>query len=77
MQNKIQLFDNTHIRSVWNEETEEWYLSLVDIIAVLTESANPTDYLKKLRKRDKILGDYIGINCPQVEMLTEILVISD
>lgn len=69
--NAIQLFENRKIRSVWNAETEEWYLSLVDIIEVLTDSANPTDYLKKLRKRDEILGDYIGINCPQVEMLTD------
>jgi hypothetical protein len=69
--NAIQLFENRKIRSVWNAETEEWYLSLVDIVEVLTDSANPTDYLKKLRKRDEILGEYIGTNCPQVEMLTD------
>lgn len=38
---------------------------------VLADSANPTDYLKKLRKRDALLGDYIGTNCPQVAMSTE------
>ncbi|MBN8650947.1 MAG: hypothetical protein J0L67_05950 [Cytophagales bacterium] len=69
--NTIQLFENRQIRSVWNTATEEWYLSLVDVIEVLTDSVNATDYLKKLRKRDEILGDYIGTNCPQVEMLTE------
>lgn len=70
-QNSIKLFEDKKVRSVWNEEEEEWYFSLVDIIEVLTDSANPTDYLKKLRKRDVLLGDYIGTNCPQVAMMTE------
>jgi len=69
--NEVKLFENKQIRSVWNAELEEWCLSLVDVIGVLTDSINPTDYLKKLRKRDEILGDYIGTNCPQIEMLTE------
>jgi hypothetical protein len=38
----------------------------------VTESSNPTDYLKKLRESDIILGEYIGTNCPQVTMLTEL-----
>jgi len=58
------------VRSVWDSETEEWYFSVVDVVEVLTDSANPTDYLKKLRKRDPELGTYIGTNCPQVAMLT-------
>lgn len=71
MKNKIQLFEQRQVRSVWNEETEEWYFSVVDVIEALTDSVNPTDYLKKLRKRDSLLGDYIGTNCPQVTMITE------
>ena len=71
MKNKIKLFDNRTIRSIWDEEREEWYFSVVDVIGVLTDSMNPTDYLKKLRKRDKLLGEYLGTNCPQVEMETE------
>lgn len=71
MKNKIQLFEQRQVRSVWNEETEEWYFSVVDVIEALTDSINPTDYLKKLRKRDSLLGDYIGTNCPQVTMITE------
>jgi prophage antirepressor-like protein len=67
----IKLFEDRKIRSIWNEEEEEWYFSIVDIIGVLTDSTNPTDYLKKLRKRDTLLGDYIGTNCPQVAMITE------
>lgn len=69
--NAIRLFQEKKIRSLWNEKTEEWYFSLVDVIKVLTDSANATDYLKKLRKRDVILGAYIGTNCPQVAMVTE------
>jgi prophage antirepressor-like protein len=70
-ENSIKLFENKKIRSVWNEDEEEWYFSVVDVIEALTDSANPTDYLKKLRKRDVLLGDYIGTNCPQVAMTTE------
>jgi hypothetical protein len=67
----IKLFEDKKIRSTWNEEEEEWYFSVVDVIEVLTDSTNPTDYLKKLRKRDTLLGNYIGTNCPQVAMSTE------
>ncbi len=68
---KVQLFESTHIRSHWDAELEEWFFSIVDVVAALTESVNPTDYLKKLRKRDEQLRDYIGTNCPQVAMPTE------
>ncbi|GBU23994.1 hypothetical protein R83H12_00614 [Fibrobacteria bacterium R8-3-H12] len=69
--NKIQLFENKRVRSVWDAEKEEWFFSVVDVVAVLTDSENPTDYLKKMRKRDNILGDYLGTNCPQIDMMTE------
>ena len=68
---KLALFEGRKIRRVWDEKQEKWYFSVVDVIFVLTESPNPTDYLKKLRKRDSELGKYIGTNCPQVEMLTD------
>lgn len=67
----LAIFEGQKIRRHWDEKTETWYFSVVDIIFALTESANPTDYLKKLRKRDAELGKYIGTNCPQVEMTTE------
>jgi prophage antirepressor-like protein len=70
-ENSIKLFEDKKIRSAWNEEEEEWFFSVVDVIEVLTDSANPTDYLKKIRKRDALLGEYIGTNCPQVAMPTE------
>ncbi|MBI2551685.1 hypothetical protein HYW17_00080 [Candidatus Uhrbacteria bacterium] len=68
---QIALFEGQKIRRHWDAQKEVWYFSVVDIIFALTESANPTDYLKKLRKRDPELAGYIGTNCPQVEMATE------
>jgi len=67
----LAIFENFKIRRYYDEKTETWYFSVVDIVQALTDSANPTDYLKKLRKRDIELGDYLGTNCPQVEMPTE------
>ena len=66
----IQLFEGKKVRIVWDAEQEKYYFSVVDIVQVLTDSTNPTDYLKKLRKRDTELGTFLGTNCPQVEMLT-------
>lgn len=67
----IQLFESTRVRSHWDAELEKWYFSVVDVVQVLTDSVNPTDYLKKLRKRDAELGSYLGTNCPQVAMPSE------
>ena len=67
----IKLFQDKKIRSSWNEEEEQWYFSVVDVVEALTDSPNPTDYLKKMRKRDKALTLYMGTKCPLVEMLTE------
>ena len=67
-QNRLVVFQGKEVRRSWHNE--EWYYSLVDIVAVLSESKNPTDYLKKIRKRDEELKTYIGTNCPQVEMQT-------
>jgi BRO family, N-terminal domain len=66
----LQLFEQKQVRSLWNEAEEKWYFSIVDVVDALTDSVNPTDYLKKIRKRDSELGSYIGTNCPQVTMLT-------
>jgi len=68
IQNKLAIFENKEIRKIWHNN--EWYFSIVDVIWALTDSINPTDYLKKIRKRDEELKTYIGTNCPQVEMLT-------
>lgn len=69
MNNQIKIYEDQKIRSAWDVEKEEWYFSVVDVVAILADTVNPTDYLKKMRKRDKLLADYIGTNCPQVEMI--------
>jgi hypothetical protein len=66
----LVLFESKQVRRFYDSEKEIWYFSVVDIVQALTDSINPTDYLKKLRKRDNELGIYLGTNCPQVEMLT-------
>lgn len=66
----IQLFEGKRVRIVWDAEQEKYYFSVVDIVQVLTDSTNPTDYLKKLRKRDQEVGLFLGTNCPQVMMTT-------
>jgi prophage antirepressor-like protein len=52
----IKLFEERRIRSVWDENAEEWYFAVVDVVAALTDSANPTDYIKKMRSRDPELS---------------------
>lgn len=68
--NEIAVFETKNIRRAYDSVAEVWYFSLVDIVSALTESANPTDYLKKIRKRDIELNSYIGTNCPHVDMKT-------
>ena len=58
--NKIQLFEEKKVRALWDDEAEKWYFSVIDVVAVLTESANPTDYIKKMRKRDPMLAEGWG-----------------
>lgn len=65
---QLIIFKGKNIRRQWDKKQKKWYFSVVDVIEVLSESKNPTDYLKKLRKRDNDLAFYIGTNCPQVEM---------
>ena len=67
---RIQLFEGKKVRTVWVEEKQEWYFSVLDVIEVLTDSKDPTDYFKKMRKREEGLAEFVGTNCPQVEMLT-------
>ena len=58
--NAIKLFEEKRVRTVWDDQQEKWYFSIVDVVEVLTDSANPTDYLKKMRKRDPPLAEGWG-----------------
>ena len=64
----IKLFQEQRIRATWNAEEEEWYFSVVDVVAVLTDSADPKQYIKKMRSRDKELSEKWGTICTPVEM---------
>ena len=70
MSDEVKMFEGSQIRSVWDNEREEWYFSVVDVVGVLSESKNPTDYLRKMKKRDEILASYLGTNCPKVGMVS-------
>ena len=48
----IKTYESTNIRTAWNEQEEEWYFSVVDVIGVLTESENPNTYWKLMQKKD-------------------------
>ena len=64
----LQLFENQAIRTAWDEENEEWYFSVVDVIGVLTESPNPNNYWKVLKKRLKGEGNESVTNCNQLKL---------
>lgn len=51
MDSEIKMFEDSHIRSIWDEEKEEWFFSVVDVVAVLTDSKNPRDYWYRVKKR--------------------------
>ncbi len=57
---EIQLFEEKKVRSVWDSETEQWYFVIVDVVEVLTDSVNPSDYIKKMKKRDPSLAEGWG-----------------
>lgn len=69
MDNNIQLFENKKIRVAWDEQHEEWYFSVVDVVAVLTDSKDPKQYIKKMRSRDAELNGKWGTICTPVEMV--------
>ena len=52
----IKLFESKQIKTVWNEADEKWYFVVADVIQVLTDTPNPSDYIKKMRKRDEELS---------------------
>jgi hypothetical protein len=69
MDNEIKLFENTSVRTVWDDEQEKWYISIVDVIAVLTESPNPQVYWRVMKKRLKDEGNETVTNCNGLKML--------
>lgn len=68
MDNEIKLFEGRQIRSAWDNEKEEWYFSIIDILGVLTESDNPRKYWSVLKTRLKNEGNELATNCSQLKM---------
>ena len=68
MENKIKVFENKQVRTVWDVEAEEWYFSVVDVVAVLTDSENPQTYWRVLKKRLKDEGNETVTNCNGLKM---------
>ena len=66
--NKIQLYENQPIRTAWDEENEEWFFSIVDVIKVLTESKDPSAYWRKLKQRLTEEGNETVTNCHGLKM---------
>jgi len=66
--NTIQIFDGKQVRSVWDSEHEKWYISIVDVIEILTESPNPRNYWKVLKHRLIKEGNESVTNCNQLKL---------
>ena len=68
MNDKIQLYEDQPIRTAWVEDEEEWYFSIVDVVQVLTESADGRKYWNKLKQRLKEEGSQLVTNCHQLKL---------
>ena len=64
----IKLFEEKRVRTAWDDEQEKWYFSIVDVVDVLTDSANPTAYWRKLKQRLKAEGNETVTNCHGLKM---------
>ena len=68
MENKIKIFENKQVRTAWNADEEEWYFSVVDVVEILTDSADPNNYWKVLKNRLKKEGSELVTNCNRLKM---------
>ena len=71
MKNELKVFENSNIRSVYDEEHDKWYFAVVDLIAILTESVDPTAYWRKLKQRLKAEGNETVTNCHGLKMMSK------
>ena len=66
---QLQIFEGFKVRTVWNDDAQEWFFSVVDVVAVLTDSADPKQYIKKMRARDSELNIRWGTICTPTRMM--------
>ena len=64
----IKLFESKQIRSIWSEDDQKWYFSIVDVVAALTDSQNPRDYWYRIKQREKISGMELSTICRQFKL---------
>lgn len=69
--NTIKLFEEKQVRSVWDAEQEKWFISIKDVVAILTDSPNPQVYWRVLKKRLKDEGNETVTNCNGLKMLAQ------
>jgi hypothetical protein len=67
---KIKLFNDRQIRTIWDDDQEKWFFSIVDVVGILTESPNPRKYWSVLKTRLKKEGSQLATNCSQLKMLS-------
>lgn len=67
----LQIFEDKKVRTIWDSEQEKWYFSIVDVVAVLTDSADPKQYIKRMKSRDTMLKLNWGTICTLVPMRSE------
>jgi len=64
----LKIFEDSSIRAVWDSENQKWYISIVDVVAVLTQSIDPTAYWRKLKQRLKEEGSQTVTDCHGLKM---------
>lgn len=67
-ENTIKIFEDRKVRTLWDDEQEKWYFSIVDVIGILTDSPNPRKYWSVLKTRLKAEGSQLATNCSQLKM---------
>jgi hypothetical protein len=67
-QNSIQIFEQKQVWSVWDQDQEKWYFSIVDVVGILSESPNPRKYWSVLKTRLKAEGSQLTTNCSQLKL---------
>ena len=64
----IKLFEERKVRTIWDDTHEKWYFSIVDVVAILTDSSNPQTYWRVLKKRLKEEGNETVTNCNALKL---------
>lgn len=65
----LKIFEERKVRTIWDDDTEEWYFSVVDVVAILTDSVDPNAYWRKLKQRLKKEGNQTVTNCHSLKLL--------